>query len=346
MGINKLPAEAELCARYKVSRQTVRLSLSLLEKDGLIVKKRGSGSYITGLTSDAKGNTIGILISDDSDYIYPELLYDIQNTLSQSGFTLKVFVTKNRTCTEREILEELLVHPLRGIIVEGCKSALPNPNLDLYHKLKKKDCAIVFLHNHYAALDDSVYIKDDNIAGGALLTNHLINQEHTAIGGIFKFDDLQGTERYLGFIETMQASRLPIPDERISWFHSDDLDKLKHHKDTRFLQEIVQNSLNTCTAVVCYNDMIAYYLAQELLRFGYRLPDDMAIAAFDNTYLSNSKLLSLTTLSHQPHELGTLAAQMMIDKLKGLPVKRQEIPWKLNPFSHFDILGGCTPESF
>lgn len=330
MGINKLPSEGELALRYKVSRQTVRLSLSLLEKDGLIEKKHGSGSYITGLTADSAGNTIGILIFDKSDYIYPGVLNDIQKTLSQSGFSGKVFVTGNRTFTEREILLKLLENPPRGIIAEGCKSTLPNPNLDLYHKLMKKGCAVLFLHNYYSALDKCLYVKDDNIAGSTLLVNHLIKQGHTAIGGIFKFDDLQGPERFQGFTQAMQACHLPVPDEHISWFNSNDLEKLINYKDTRFLKKIVEESLDSCTAVICYNDMIAYFLIKELKLAGYNLPDDMAIAAFDNTYLSNSGILTVTTLSHNPHEMGTTAAQMMIGKLKGLPVISQEIPWKLN----------------
>ena len=46
-GLNKLPSEQELCRRYQVSRQTVRLALSILEQEGLIEKRRGSGSHCT-----------------------------------------------------------------------------------------------------------------------------------------------------------------------------------------------------------------------------------------------------------------------------------------------------------
>ena len=56
----------------------------------------------------------------------------------------------------------------------------------------------------------------------------------------------------------------------------------------------------------------------------------MAIAAFDNTYFSNSDVLTVTTLSHQPHEMGTRAAEAMIRQLSGLPVSSQEARWKLN----------------
>ena len=60
-----------------------------------------------------------------------------------------------------------------------------------------------------------------------------------------------------------------------------------------------------------------------------------ALAAFNTSYLTTSGLLRATTLTHQTHQPGTLAAQMSINKLKGLPVSSQEVPWQLSlPKSH------------
>ena len=80
------------------------------------------------------------------------------------------------------------------------------------------------------------------------------------------------------------------------------------------------------------------FLIKELNLAGYHLPDDMAIGAFDNTYLSNSQILTLTTLSHKSHEMGTAAANMMIQQLKGIPVTFLEVPWTLIP-------KGSTPDN-
>lgn len=329
-GIHKLPTELELCRRYHVSRQTVRMALGLLEEKGLIVSRQGSGSYITGHSSRPQGNVIGVLVSSDQEYIYPGVLSTIRSTLSKNGFSMQVFATGNCVSAEREILLGLLKNPLRGVIVEGCKSALPNPNLDLYRQLMKKGCQFVFLYNYYPALPGCLYIKDDNYYGSALLVQHLASQGHTAIGGIFKADDMQGTERYQGYIEAMRDLSLPIADDRVCWYGSRELDKLLHHEDTQFLRAMVKEALASCTAVICYNDIIAYYLVDELLLAGCRLPADMAIAAFDNTYLSNSNILTVTTLSHEPHEMGMRAAEAVIHKLNGLPVSSQETRWKLN----------------
>lgn len=328
-GIEKLPTEQELCSRFRVSRQTVRLSLSLLEQEGLIVKKRGSGSFITGLRSEPDSNIIGILISDDQDYIYPSLINDIQSELSRNGFGSRVFVTGCRASTERHILSELLKRPLRGLIVEGCRSALPNPNLDLYRRLRDSSTSLVFINNYYAQLDGCSYVKDDNLTGSGMLVRHLTGLGHTAVGGIFPADELQGIERYQGFVESMRDCGLPVPDERIGWFFSTDMELLIKKRDTDFLRRIITEALADCTAVVCYNDMTAYYLIQELRQAGLNVPEDIAVASFDNTYLSSSERVAITSLSHNPHESGTEAAQLMVRRLKGLPAQSLELPWEL-----------------
>ncbi len=93
---------------------------------------------------------------------------------------------------------------------------------------------------------------------------------------------------------------------------------------------MVQENLSSCTAVVCYNDIIAYHLINVLMQLDYQLPESMAVTAFDNTYFSNSDILTITTLSHHPHEMGTKAAHMLLNKIKGLPVHAQEAQWYLN----------------
>ena len=55
-GIHKLPTEQQLCTRYHVSRQTVRMAMAILEEKGLIVRKQGSGAYITGRSQKPLGN--------------------------------------------------------------------------------------------------------------------------------------------------------------------------------------------------------------------------------------------------------------------------------------------------
>lgn len=328
-GIDKLPTEAEIGQKYRVSRQTVRQALSLLEASGIIIRKQGSGTYLTGRLSHPEENVVEILISSEQDYLYPQILHDIRQNLRENGFSVRISVTDNRVFAERQILKSFLKNPPRGILAEACKSALPNPNQDLYRSLAKKGAALVFLHSCCPGLEDFPCVKDDNLGGSALLVRHLTAQGHRAIGGIFKRDDLQGMERYQGFAETMEELSLPLPDHRVGWYGSLELDRLLRYQDTGFLKLLAREAFGDCTAVICYNDVIAYHLIRVFKDLGLKLPEQMAVAAFDNTYLSSTEGLPFTTLTHRPHEMGTRAAALMIQRLKGLPAQSQEVPWEI-----------------
>lgn len=328
-GIYKLPTEAELCRQYHVSRQTVRQALALLTSQGLITRRQGSGSYATGLLADPSLNTIGLLISSDEEYIYPELIADIRSALSKRGFSLKLYVTGNRVMKEREFLEELIARPLRGLIIEGCKSALPNPNLDLYEQLHRMEVPIVFLHGSYSALPWAVCVKDDNFYGGYLLGQHLFSQGHTQIAGFFKMDDIQGVERYQGFVTAMRDIGHMVPDDNIGWFTSADQDVLEKKQDTHFLLDFIQKQLRSCSALICYNDEIAYWMIKELQYAGYQIPQDITVVCFDNSYLSELSRIRITSLTHEPHEMAVCAANAILQSLQGIDLTSQELPWKL-----------------
>lgn len=328
-GISRLPTEAELCRQHHVSRQTVRSALALLHAQGIIASRQGSGSYATGLSDDAGRNIIPILIYSQQEYLYPSLLSDILTELAPNGYRLKVCTTRNSTCAEREHLLTLLDDPPRIVVVEGCRSALPNPNLDLYAQLRQRHTALLFLHSQYAALSDAVCIKDDNYYGGYLLAEHLTAFGHTRIAALLKIDDIQGHERYEGISACLRDQGLFLKDENTGWFTSLDIEALELRQDTRFLTHFLQNCLRDCSAVICHNDEIAYWLIQETIHAGIQVPQKLSVVCFESSYLSELSPVRITALAHQPHETGRSVASCIIQILKGIPAVSQEIPWQL-----------------
>lgn len=328
-GITALPTEAQLSVQYQVSRQTVRAALSLLKSKGLIESRQGSGSYATGLSPDLAQNQIPILITSSQEYIYPQLLADIRQTLSEKGYQLQVLSTENDTSLERDHLLSLAGNPPRGLIVEGTKSALPTPNADLYERLKAAGTRLLFLHNRYDALPDEICVKADNYYGGYLLANHLAELGHMRIAGLFKIDDKQGLERFLGAACCLRDLGFPFSDVHVGWFQSADVENLEKRQNSRFVASFVREQLPGCSAVICYNDEIAYWLVKELSYAGIQIPRDISVVCFDNSYLSDLSGIRITTLTHKPHEMGKIAANTIIRLLQGIPAVSQEIPWEL-----------------
>lgn len=73
-----------------------------------------------------------MIVTYIGDYVFPSILREIEDVLSQQECTSIIYATQNQVSNERRILSRLLEEPVNGIIVEATKSALPNPNLDLY----------------------------------------------------------------------------------------------------------------------------------------------------------------------------------------------------------------------
>lgn len=324
----RLPTEAELTHRYQVSRQTVRHALQLLAEEGLVQKRQGSGTYATGKVQDAARQQIAVITSFLDDYIFPTILHDAQGTFAREGFSTLVYATENRVGAERDILLQLLEQPVGGILVEGSKTALPSPNADLYLRLRETGVPMVFLHGAYTELAGFPCVSDDNYGGGYLLARHLISQGHQYLAGIFKSDDVQGPQRYHGCISAIRDAGLPILDRCFRWYDTEDRLEMLEQRPPDLLHRFLTERLGTATAVICYNDEIAYLLIQELLAMGKRPPEDIAIVSFDNSYYSQISPVPITSLRHR-EKMGRIAAEHLLHIIRGGTGQSRSLEWEL-----------------
>ena len=324
----KLPTEEDLGRQHGMSRQTVRHALRLLEEEGMIQRRQGSGSYATGLLPGAAPRQIAIVTSFLDDYIFPAILHDASDVFSRQGYSTAVYATENRVGTEREILLRLLEEPVSGLLVEGSKTALPTPNTDLYRRLQQAGIPIVFLHGAYAGLEGIPCVADNNYDGGYQLARYLMDKGHREIAGIFKSDDIQGPQRYHGVLSALRDRGFPIRDSRFAWYGTEERRRLLEEQDTRLMVDFLQNRLGDATAVVCYNDEIAYRLIQILLETGRRVPEEVAVVSFDNSYLSQLGPVFITSLSHRSR-MGRAAAEQMVILLRGKNARSRFLEWDL-----------------
>ena len=328
-GQRKLPGEQALAAQFSVSRQTLRQALAVLEQDGLIEKRCGSGSFLRPAAAN-QVRRIAVVAASLSDYIFPSLLKDIQACLAAQGFSVVIHATENSIRREREILQQLLLEPPAGILIEGCKTALPNPNAELYLELKRRGTPLTFLHGCCRELPDAFCVGDDNYGGGYLLAGHLIRNGHREIAGIFKSDDVQGPERYHGVVCAMRDAGLFPSDENFLWFSSFQRHQLVELQDESMLLGFLRQQLGGCTAVVCYNDEIAFHLIRTLLRAGKRVPEDIAVVSFDSSYYCTFGPVSITSAGHEPHAMGHAAAENLLSQIRRQPCRSVSLPWTLH----------------
>jgi len=316
----KLPSENELTQELGLSRQTVRQAMLLLETEGLTKRVRGSGTFVNEIAHKRiKSRNIAVITTYITEYIFPTVLNGIEQTLAGKQYSSMVASTQNRVDNERRLLEDFLKKNIDGFIIEGTKTALPNPNIDLYKQINNMGLPVVFINGFYQELRRSVYVLSDDRRGGYDACKYLINKGHRKIAGIFKSDDAQGLGRYAGVTSAMIESGLRVHDENVLWFTTVDQEKL--------IDTFALDTISGCTAVVCYNDLVAVKLVDLLRANNIRIPQDIAVISFDNSVFSDISAVKITSLDYPKERLGQLAAEKLLNMLEGIPETPSLIPW-------------------
>ena len=325
-----LPTEHTLCQEFSCSRQTIRAALQCLADDGMILRRQGSGSRIIDI-QDSQPNsrrTIAIITTNITDYIFPSVLRKAEAVFSVNNCEVLLYATSNQVSHERRILQSLLEHKnVDGILVEGTKTAHPNPNLDLYRRIQQKGIPLVFFHGNYIELENTVSVLDDNYNGGRMLVEYLASKGHTHIAGIFKDDDIQGHQRYSGYIDALRDLGLPMEDRKVFWYNTEFKDVL--NPKSEIWAHTISPFLHGCTAVVCYNDQVAKATVEYLTAQQVIIPRQMAVVSFDNSIFSEFGNCRITSLSHDPHNVGQIAAEKLIELMDGKFARSQNVPWVL-----------------
>lgn len=313
--------EKELCGIHGVSRQTVRQALMCLEGENVICRVRGSGTFVNKSFSDEPKTlrNIGVISTYFSDYIFPHIVTGIEEVLNKTGYSMQLATTHNEVYEETQALKSMMLNGVRGLIVEPSRSALPNPNTELYQELKRRNIPLVFFNAKYPWAD-MPYVAMDDEAAAKTVTDHLFECGHHRVSGIFTFDDIQGHKRYSGFMKSCMEHGLHNAEKNIFWFAAADGSAIFDYFPKRIL-EIIEES----TAVVCYNDRIAVNLLQFCREQGISIPGDISVAGIDDSKYASICDVPLTTVRHPHCKLGEAAARTLLDMIEAHSAQHKDV---------------------
>lgn len=305
---DKLYSENELCGMFAISRQTVRKAIGLLEEEGRIKRVRGSGTYVLDVRREnpEKQNRVAVLTTYVDSYIFPKTIQGIEKVLFDRGYSVQISFTDNTLAREKNVLEDLINRDdVAGIIVEGTKSGLPNPNIPLYRELMRRKLPILFINTYYPEIA-APHVSLNDAAAAKKAVEYLISRGHQDIGAILKLDDGQGRLRYLGYLKAMAENGLNVSDSRLVWIDTDE------SKQLAFCMDKIISRMEACSAVLCYNDQVAFQLIRLLQERGVKVPGQLSVISIDDSDLALYSEVPITSLLHPKEQLGAKAAENLL----------------------------------
>lgn len=318
----KLPTESELMKKFEVSRHTIRRAISELENEEFVYTIQGGGMYIANTPEERNqmprepSKTIAVLTTHISEYIFPNIISGIEKELAANDYTLLLSSTQNNRELEKKNLANLLRNNLAGIIIEPTQSALASENIGFYKNIVATNIPCIMINCYLPEIALPSLVMDD-VKGGQMGVEYLLDQGHERILGLFKTDDLQGINRMNGFTQAFQKNAGTSIGQFVAYSTNDTIDMIW----TRIQPFINLPEGQRPTAIFCYNDALASNVINILTTHGFSIPEDFSILGFDDATIASVLTPPLTTIRHPKEEMGKLAAQKIIELIEQQPVE-------------------------
>ncbi|MBI5268996.1 MAG: LacI family DNA-binding transcriptional regulator [Burkholderiales bacterium] len=254
---------------------------------------------------------VAVLIPMLSNALFVDLLEAVQSTLRPAGYQTLIGVTHYDDVEEAQLLREQLLHRPAGLLVTGLER--PEPTRRLIAQAGVPVVHLMELAEPGAGLH---CVGLSQQAAGEAMTRHLLDRGHRRIAFAAAQLDTRTRQRLAGWRQAMQQAGLHDPV--LEWLNP--APSSLALGGVMFEQIIGQRP--PVDAIFFCNDDLAQGALLAALRRGVRVPQDVAVAGFNDLTGSDQMVPPLTTVRTPRAEVGAQAAAMLLALMRGEPVAR------------------------
>ena len=291
-------ARLSLETRQRVIRAAARLGYHPVRRGGLV--------------APASVTSIGFVCDEISTDPWTAIGLDgVREKAWEHGLTVTVMVTRGDAEIESAALAQLAVQPLLGLIYATINTRLVDPPARLV-------APTVLLNCHVA--DGSLpSIVPGETAGGHAATDILLRAGHRRIGYINGEASMEASRcRLRGHRQALATADLPFDPELV---REGNWQPLSGYEATRALMSLPAPP----TAIFCANDLMAVGCYEALRELNLKIPDDVAVMGYDDREIAQHLHPPLTTVLLPHFEMGTIAAEILIDAASGWAPRPRQI---------------------
>jgi DNA-binding LacI/PurR family transcriptional regulator len=300
---SRLQPELELGERYGVSRGTVRQAMRSLSEAGLIRRETKNGTVVSAPPRQATmtSRIIGVVFPETRDAFCLDVMKGVQAACRERSYHAAFGYSHHSSALERTEITRMREAGFSGVLV------LPHADATLFKELLAGGYPFVCVDQSFADVA-SDFVGVDNVAASLGATEHLLKLGHRRIAFVCQHAELTQApstvqDRYRGYRKALASWSVPF---ETPWLLGTENDA----DYTGFLARAGRPS-----AAVAANDFTAVKLMDAAKELGVAVPEDLAVVGFDDIPLALGA--HLTTVVQPSSEIGSAAAQLLIDGIEG-----------------------------
>lgn len=263
-----------------------------------------SNSFASNLRKKSS-HIIGVIVPRLNSSFMSDVIAGIEKVVNEANYNL--FISQSLESMKKEVsnARAMFNNRVDGLLVS---LAYDTENFDHFEPFINRDIPLIFfdrVHEHKKC--PSIYINNYQAAHD--VTTHLIEQ------GCKRIAHISGNQMRNVYAERTRGYKQALLDHHIDF--GDDLLMISDlsAKSGAEMAEKILGMPNRPDGVFVANDICAIAVMQTLKKAGVKIPADIAFAGFNNDPTSCVIEPNLTTIDYRGHEMGEVAAKIMVDHL-------------------------------
>lgn len=252
--------------------------------------------------------TLGVLVADITNPLFPAIVKGIDEVVSAAGYTLFLCNTDENSQRQQTLIRSLLDRQIDGLILVSQTLS------EASRKLLKNGPPCVFVNRMPPTIEGD-YIGPDNAQAIDVLLEHLHKLGHRHIACITgPAQSTTARERKEAYLAGMERLNFPVQPGYL-------IDGDYHGSSGRKAVAQLLQCQPQPTAVLAANDFVALEVINGLMELGIAVPDDMSVCGFDDAFgvhfsaLARLQEKGLTTVDQPKRELGQAAARALLTRI-------------------------------
>ena len=245
--------------------------------------------------------SIGVLVPELSDSYATQVLAGVEEFLIEEGYFYLTASHRRKPDLIEEYPRLLMERSVEGFIVIDT----------ILEKSLSLPVVVVAGHRKIEGVTNVVL---DQRRAAELALRHLYQLGHRKVafmrGGSHSSD---ADDRWNCLMAVARDLKIPVVPELCV--------QLELRVSTPELGFVPTNELITrggdFTALLCYNDIAAIGAIRALMNHGLRVPEDVSVVGFDDIQGAAFHNPSLTTIRQPLHEMGAVAARILLQRIRG-----------------------------